>query len=81
MIKSSLSPFAPSTHYGTFDTLQIVNDIKVPYENWGKGTNLEPITEYFGKNNPIARENYGVGGATQAITNTPITDYILKEIK
>ena len=72
-------PYEP-TVYGKFDTLQIIDDIRVPMEDWGKGTKPEPITQYFGKNNPNG-DNFGNGGATQAVTKLPIKDFELKEIK
>ena len=49
---------------GSFDTLQIIDDIRVPYGNWGKANYLEPITTDF--------PEFGPGGATQAITNQTI---------
>lgn len=47
-----------------FDTLQIIDDIKIPYGKWGTSDYLEPITNDFGI--------FGPGGATQAITNKSI---------
>ncbi|OCL26724.1 hypothetical protein U472_08260 [Orenia metallireducens] len=49
---------------GSFDTLQIIDDIKVPYGNWGNANYLEPLTKDF--------PQFGSGGATQAITNQAI---------
>ncbi len=49
---------------GSFDTLQIIDDIRVPNGQWGNAKWLEPITKDFPK--------YGPGGATQAITNKQI---------
>lgn len=49
---------------GSFDTLQIIDDIRVPNGNWGKANYLEPLTKDF--------PEFGVGGATQAITNKQI---------
>ncbi len=49
---------------GSFDTLQIIDDIKIPNGQWGKADWLEPITKDFPK--------FGPGGATQAITKSPI---------
>jgi hypothetical protein len=72
-------PYTPP-NYATFDTLQIINDINVPATNWNRGTVPEPITSYFGPNNPTG-DNYGRGGATQVITNTPITDFQLSDIE
>lgn len=48
----------------SFDTLQIIDDISVPYGNWGKASYLEPITTDF--------PQFGSGGATQVITHSPI---------
>ena len=48
----------------SFDTLQIIDDISVPYGNWGKASYLEPITTDF--------PQFGPGGATQVITHSPI---------
>lgn len=45
---------------GSFDTLQIIDDIRVPNGKWGQASWLEPITKDFPK--------YGPGGATQALT-------------
>ncbi len=47
-----------------FDTLQLLDDISIPYGNWGKANYLEPITKDFPK--------FGPGGATQAITKEKI---------
>lgn len=49
---------------GSFDTLQIIDDIRTPNGKWGKAECLEPITKDFNK--------FGPGGATQAITNQKI---------
>ena len=49
----------------SFDTLQIIDDISVPYGNWGKASYLEPITIDF--------PQFGSGGATQVITHSQIT--------
>ena len=48
----------------SFDTLQIIDDISVPYGNWGKASYLEPITTDF--------PQFGSGGATQVITHSKI---------
>jgi Pre-toxin TG len=47
-----------------FDTLQIVDDVRIPNGDWGRKDWLEPIT----KDQP----QFGVGGATQAITSKEI---------
>ncbi|MGB8454720.1 MAG: hypothetical protein WCD89_20620 [Anaerocolumna sp.] len=49
---------------GSFDTLQIIDDVRIPNGEWGVAEWLEPITKDY----PI----YGSGGATQAITNPKI---------
>ena len=49
---------------GSFDTLQIIEDIRVPNGKWGKANWLEPVTTDF--------PEYGSGGATQVITNQKI---------
>ena len=48
----------------SFDTLQIIDDINVPYGKWGKASYLEPITKDF--------PEFGSGGATQVITHSGI---------
>ncbi len=48
----------------SFNTLQIIDDISVPYGNWGKASYFEPITTDF--------PQFGPGGATQVITHSPI---------
>ncbi len=49
---------------GTFDTLQLADDLRIPYGKWGQADWLEPITKDF--------PEYGEGGATQAVTNQRI---------
>ena len=49
---------------GSFDTLQIIDDIRIPKGVWGKASWLEPITKSY--------PEYGAGGATQAVTNQKI---------
>ena len=41
----------------------------------------EPITHFFGSEHPDPLQNYGNGGATQAVTKLPIKDFELREIK
>lgn len=48
----------------SFDTLQIIDDISVPYGNWGKASYLEPVTKDF--------PEFGSGGAAQVITHSEI---------
>lgn len=64
-------PRAPS-HVATFDTLPIIDDIKVPNGNWNTNGVPEPITSTM--------PHWGTGGATQATTNTPIKDFDLKPL-
>ncbi|MCR4830992.1 MAG: hypothetical protein K5883_06005 [Pseudobutyrivibrio sp.] len=55
----------------TFDTLQIIDDIAVPYGRWGAAPYLEPITQDY--------KQFGPGGATQVITHLKIVlDDIVK---
>jgi RHS repeat-associated protein len=61
--------YVPS-HFATFDTLQLTNDLTIPGGQWNTSTIPEPIV--------ITLQMYGSGGGTQAITNTPITNYILQ---
>ncbi|MDD2592703.1 MAG: hypothetical protein PHN21_07855 [Erysipelotrichaceae bacterium] len=49
---------------GSFDTLQIIDDIRIPNGNWGTANYLEPLTRCY--------PEFGIGGATQAITNKQI---------
>ncbi|MEG1179298.1 MAG: hypothetical protein RSD42_02690 [Oscillospiraceae bacterium] len=55
---------------GSFDTLQIIDDIRIPNGKYGEDSWLEPITKDFLK--------YGPGGSTQAITYQKIN---LKDLK
>jgi hypothetical protein len=48
----------------SFDTLQLLDDLRIPNDNWDRGTRLEPRTSFF--------REYGPGGATQAITHSSI---------
>ena len=48
----------------SFDTLQIIDDINIPFGNWGKAPYLELITKDF--------PQFGSGGATQVITHSKI---------
>ena len=77
-IKSELQIKYPPTHIGEFDTLQIIDDIRIPHGKWGTADYLEPIVKDYPE---FSLPGYPVGGATQAITNTPIKDFKLKEIK
>lgn len=56
-------PRTPS-HAVEFDTLQIIDDLKIPTGKWNTNGIPKPITETF--------PEWGSGGATQAITNSPI---------
>jgi len=52
------------THSVSFDTLQIIDDIRIPNGRWNTTNTPEPITSTFPK--------WGEGGGTQAITEKPI---------
>ncbi|WP_213881959.1 hypothetical protein [Pseudomonas sp. dw_358] len=52
------------TNWVSFDTLPLVDDLKIPTGKWNTTTTLEPITNTF--------PEWGAGGGTQAITNQPI---------
>lgn len=57
---------------GSLDTLQIIDDIRIPNGKWGQASWLEPITKDFPK--------YGPGGATQALTYQKIKLNSLKDL-
>jgi|SRR6185312_2919421 len=57
------------SQFATFDTLQIANDLTIPGGRWGESPIPEPITSTF--------PEYGSGGATQAITTSPIQNYTM----
>jgi len=58
----------------SFNTLQIIDDISVPYGQWGKASYYEPLTMDF--------PQFGSGGATQVITYSPIIiDNVTRLIK
>jgi hypothetical protein len=65
-------PYPPS-QFATFNTLQIANDLSVPTGRWNSSSTPEPITNTF--------PEFGFGGATQAITSTPIQDYTLQPFR
>ncbi|MCX4342082.1 MAG: hypothetical protein OSJ72_20985, partial [Lachnospiraceae bacterium] len=48
----------------TFDTLQLADDLRIPYGERGQADWLEPIIQDF--------PQFGEGGATQAVTNKRI---------
>ncbi|MCR5737313.1 MAG: hypothetical protein K6G64_06665 [Eubacterium sp.] len=56
-------PYRPE-YCASFDTFDIIDDIHIPYGEWGSANYLEPITTSFKK--------YGPGKATQAITYSEI---------
>ncbi|MHB1395126.1 MAG: RHS repeat-associated core domain-containing protein, partial [Clostridia bacterium] len=56
-------PYRPE-YRASFDTLKIIDDIKVPNGNWGRADYLEPITKDF--------LQFGPGKATQAVTTKPV---------
>ena len=49
---------------GTFDTLQIIDDLGIPNGKWGSVKHLEPLTQDYMR--------FAPRGATQAITNKSI---------
>ena len=58
-------PPVNNAHYrAEFDTKQVLNDIKIPWGDYGKSNKLEPLAEDF-----IAR---GSGNGRQAITQEEI---------
>jgi len=61
--------YTPS-HYAAFNTLQLIDDLSIPGARWNTLSIPEPVVTSFPK--------YGVGGASQAITTTPIGNYSLK---
>jgi hypothetical protein len=50
--------------YIEFDTLDLLRNARIPMNDWNRGSTPEPITSFF--------PNFGVGGATQYLTNQPI---------
>ena len=56
----------------SFDTLQIIDDISIPYGDWGRASYLEPITQDF--------PQFGAGGATQVITHSEIRIDIITKL-
>ncbi|AEY67515.1 hypothetical protein Clo1100_3377 [Clostridium sp. BNL1100] len=54
-----------AAYRASFDTLQVIDDIRVPNGKWGQARHLEPLTKDF--------PQFGSGGASQVITNKPIT--------
>lgn len=67
--KSVLQLKYEPSHFATFNTLQLVSDLKIPGGRWNASPLLEPITSTF--------PEFGGGGASQAITTTPIRNYTL----
>jgi len=61
------------TQFATFDTLQFIDDARIPGGFWNKSPFPEPITSTL--------PQFGKGGATQAITDTPIWNYSLAPFK
>ena len=68
-IRNILQTEKRPTAVAKFDTLQIVDDIKIPTEKWNTTVIPEPITK--------SMPRFGNGGATQVITNTSINKYDL----
>ena len=71
-VKDKLQLANKPSHYIEFDTLDHIDSISIPKENWNRGKNLEPVTKSF----PV----FGSGGATQVITNKLINNYKIKEL-
>lgn len=63
-VKSLLQLPREPTHWTSFETFPLLNDLKIPTGLWNKSDVPEPITSTF--------PQWGRGGGTQAITNTPI---------
>ena len=57
------TPYPPS-HWVEFDTLPLLENLRIPNGNWQRSTIPEPLTNTF--------PNFGAGGGTQAITDQPI---------
>jgi len=70
-----MKPELLPSHYAEFDTLQIIDDISIPAGQWNTWR-----TDSFVIPEPLTRTfpQYGKGGSTQAITNTPIQKYYLR---
>ena len=63
-----------AAYRGSFDTMQIIDDVHIPKGNWGRADYLEPITKDF--------PSFGRGGATQATTYSRIElDELLNLLK
>lgn len=60
-------PYYPEYRIG-FDTLGIIDDVYIPQGNWGMASYLEPIARDF--------PQFGMGGATQAITYSEIFNVV-----
>lgn len=58
------SQFNDGRYKVTFDTLQTVDELKVPNGRWGEADYLEPMTNDF--------PEFGQGGASQAVYTKPI---------
>jgi len=57
-----------------FDTLQILDNLKIPRSHWGEGPGLEPLVNSL--------PEFGKGGGTQAVLHTPpIQNFTLKELE
>ncbi|MBF0207517.1 MAG: hypothetical protein HQK53_11575 [Oligoflexia bacterium] len=60
-----------ATYRVTLDTMENINDLRIPYGEWGKADWLEPFTKAY--------PDYGIGGASQAVTNSAMSGVL--EIK
>ena len=63
-VRSLLQLPRTPTHVASFDTLQIVDDLRIPREYRGEGLSPEPITVSYPK--------LGVGQGSQAVVTRPI---------
>ncbi len=70
--KSYLQLKRTPSHVVYFDTIHIIDDISVPRMYWNEGLFPEPIIDVYPK--------WGVGGGTQAITNSPIVSPVVKPL-
>ena len=62
--KNGLQLLDPPTYRASFDTLQVTDNLRIPFSNWNTGNTLEPLT--------FSYPEFGTGGGTQAITSQNI---------
>jgi hypothetical protein len=68
-VKDMLQMPVIPTHSATFDTLQLLDGLRIPSEYWNTGLFQEPFAVSFPK--------WGQGGGSQAITDWPIFNPIV----